>query len=156
MKKFFNAVLLLVIAGALGFALYLYLTPKSKGLLKQYREFISTIDEARYRANESYRFETDQKLHDHHKALARAYLDEKKPDKAIEFIEGLIKSESGTHYLLGERVPKNSGQTALLAIYHGWLAEAYGQMNDETRRLAALKKKELLMREAEALEKRGR
>ncbi|MGE5172812.1 MAG: hypothetical protein ACM3MD_03175 [Betaproteobacteria bacterium] len=125
-------------------------------MYEQYQAYIATIDQAQYSTNASYRWEVDEGIRTRQAALASAYNADKRPDKAIVLLEGLIDSMNKQQYVLKKKVRRNSGQVALVAIYYARLADSYGLKHDEEKRAWALQKSKEYEAEAAQLEKCGK
>ncbi len=156
MKKLFIVLVLAAVVGGAGYLLYKALIPKSTTMYEQYQEYIATIDQARYQANAGYRWGVDEELRTRQAALAAAYNADKKPDKAIALLEGLIESMNKQQYVLTKKVRRNSGQVELVAIYYSRLADSYALKHDEEKKAWALQKSSEYKAEAAKLAKSGK
>jgi hypothetical protein len=153
-KKFIIALLGLAIVGGAGYFLYEGSVPKSERLQAKYKKFTDSLDQSQYATDQSYRERINQELHDRQEALAVVYINEQKPDEAIIFLETLIRSMNGPHYVHGRQAPRNSGQAGLVAKYYTLLSDAYGMKYDEKKRAWALNMSMHYEAEAEQLRKR--
>ncbi len=156
MKKLFMVLVIVAVAAGSGFLIYHALILKSDKLYEEYRAFIASIDETRYRTNAAHRWEVEEELRVRQVALASAYNADKRPDAAIALLEGLIASMNKQQRVLDKKVRRNSGQVELVAIYYERLADSYGMKHDEEKKAWALQKSNEYKAEAALLEKRGR
>ncbi len=156
MKKLFMFLMIASVAVGAGYLIYQALIPKSDKLLEQYEAFTATIDQARYQANAAYRWEVDEELRIRQVALASAYNEDNRPEKAIVLLESLIAGMNKQQYVLDKRIRRNSGQVELVAIYYQRLADAYGLKHDEKKKAWALQKSDEHKAEAALLSTRGK
>ncbi len=154
--KFLIVLVLAAFAGWSGYKIYRALIPPSGILYEQYQAYIATIDQARYQANAGYRWGVDDELRTRQAALAAAYNADKKPDKAIALLEGLIESMNKQQYVLNKKVRRNSGQVELVAIYYSRLADSYALKHDEEKRAWAQQKSDEYKAEAARLSQKGK
>ncbi len=156
MKKYLIVLVLAGILGGAGYFIYKALIPKSTTLLEQYQQYLATVDQARYQANAGYRWGVDEELRTRQAALAAQYNADKKPDKAIAILEGLIESMNRQQYVLNKKVRRNSGQVELVAIYYSRLAESYALKKDEEKKSWAQQKSAEYKADAAELAQKGK
>jgi predicted Zn-dependent protease len=126
--------------------------PASSKMSRQIHDKIKEINRPLFAADDVYRLKISSEINQLKFALGLEYNEEKKPDKAIEVFEDLIR-ENKEQYISGKRMPKNSGQFGLDSAYFKALAAAYDMKADHTRKHAALKRAEAAQRQSVKLKK---
>jgi predicted Zn-dependent protease len=136
MKKVLSVIVLLT-AGAIGFAVYWNMTECDREYEK-YRDHVSLIDANRLLTSKQYQWEVSQDLQKRQDSLLDVCFDKRHMPIAIEMLEALITELNRPQYLFGRKVRRNSAQVKMVSIYYRKLAEAYAVQGDQGKREQAL------------------
>jgi hypothetical protein len=123
-------------------------------LYEQYKIYLSSIDEYRYKTSTLHRWEVNEKLRSQQSAVAYACLSDNKPDVSIFMFNTLIAAENGPQFMFDKKLPRNAAQVHLVALHYGSLATAYEQAGDVKGKERALEKQKQYDQEAARMERR--
>ena len=146
MKKFLF-ILILLAAGAIGFAVYWNMTECDREYEK-YRNHVSLIDQQRLSTSKQYQWDVSQDLQKRQDGLLDICFDKRHMPIAIEMLEGLISELNKPQYLFDRKVRRNSAQVKLVSIYYRKLAAAHEVQGDRAKKEQALKNAEKYEAEA--------
>ena len=130
-------VLVLLAAGAIGFAVYWTATECDREYEK-YRNTVLLIDSHRFSTSSPYQWEVVQDLRKKQDNLLDICFDKRHMRIAIEMLESLIHDLNGPQYVFDRKLPRNSAQVKLVSIYYSKLAAAYEVQGDRERKERAL------------------
>ncbi|MHB8844463.1 MAG: hypothetical protein ACYC7L_06895 [Nitrospirota bacterium] len=150
--KILIIILVLLTAGAVGYNLYRTATVCDRAY-EEYRVHVSQIDAQRLSTSKAYQWEVSQDLRKRQAGLIEICFDKRHMPIAGEMLDSLIAGLNAPQYLFDRKLPRNSAQVKLIAIYYRKLAAAYEVTGDEGKKEQALKNAQKYEAEAARMKK---